>query len=114
MSWFGSSGGGLPRRPELKSLGRFFCDRPWAPTSYPLEHEGTGTRNWKPATAVSSLCDFCAYDASNTVLRYTQQTLAPGTPGEEMASNGNLHVTNPNFNHNIIKPKHPLLANVSV
>jgi hypothetical protein len=22
--WFGSSGGGLPRRPELKSLGRFF------------------------------------------------------------------------------------------
>jgi len=23
QSWFGSSGGGLPRRPELKSLGRF-------------------------------------------------------------------------------------------
>src|ERR1022692_707762 len=24
ISWFGSSGGGLPRRPGLKSLGRFF------------------------------------------------------------------------------------------
>src|SRR5580704_491820 len=24
ISWFGSSGGGLPRRPELKSSGRFF------------------------------------------------------------------------------------------
>ena len=25
--WFGSSGGGLPRRPELKSSGRFFIGR---------------------------------------------------------------------------------------
>ena len=24
-SWFGSSGGGLPERPKLKSLGRFSC-----------------------------------------------------------------------------------------
>jgi hypothetical protein len=37
-----------------------------------------GTRNWKPATALSSLCDFFAYDASNTVLRYTQPMLADG------------------------------------
>jgi hypothetical protein len=27
QSWFGSSGGGLPRRPELKSLGRFLFPR---------------------------------------------------------------------------------------
>jgi hypothetical protein len=33
QSWFGSSGGGLPRRPELKSLGRFFLARFHGPVS---------------------------------------------------------------------------------
>src|ERR1039458_2643568 len=38
ISWFGSSGGGLPRRPGLKSLGRFFIAFPQQPTSLYFEH----------------------------------------------------------------------------
>ena len=47
ISWFGSSGGGLPRRPGLKSLGRFFIAFPQRPTSLYFEHAAQYPANFQ-------------------------------------------------------------------
>src|SRR3984957_20592032 len=82
--------------------------------------QGPETRNWKPETDVSTLCDFCAYGASNTVLRYNSQRwltdrrassiAASGSPGGEMASNGILEVTDANFDQDVLKSEQPVLV----
>src|ERR1700730_1593206 len=54
ISWFGSSGGGLPRRPGLKSQGRFFSlpGNPNLPEITTVDHSGSTPHDSEPITSL--------------------------------------------------------------
>ena len=67
------------------------------------------------------LCDFCGYIASNTVLRYTQPTLADepfpdlelrraALPEEKWQATEFLEVTDANFDQDVLKSEQPVLV----